>query len=272
VQVTTGTVDLATARYQQGSKSAVIVSGATAALSPESSAMVRNNPRADVHEILLKRGSGEVTRNGEVVRLADYEKVSFKSDSPEMVKVREISPPTLITPSNMAPIFVAGSARPVQFSWTPVPNVQSFRVRISRNPFFSSTVFDHRVKSTTDIQVPGLAEGAYYWLVQSVDAAGKESIESEKNRFTIIPKGNDTVSLALELMPFVQHGHVIEVKGKTEFSARVMVNGSEVPVIASDGTFHFFTPPLPEGENVITVTAQNARGGVNTQQKKVVIQ
>ena len=29
---------------------------------------------------------------------------------------------------------------------------------------------------------------------------------------------------------------------------------------------------LANGENVITVTAQNAKGGVNTQQKKVVIQ
>jgi hypothetical protein len=62
------------------------------------------------------------------------------------------------------------------------------------------------------------------------------------------------------------------VRGKTEAEARVMVNGREVPLIASDGTFHYFTPPLPNGESVITITAQNARGGVNTQQKTVVIQ
>ena len=51
-----------------------------------------------------------------------------------------------------------------------------------------------------------------------------------------------------------------------------MVNGREVPVIASDGTFHYFTPSLPLGESVITVTAQNAKGGVNTLQKKILIQ
>jgi hypothetical protein len=51
-----------------------------------------------------------------------------------------------------------------------------------------------------------------------------------------------------------------------------MVNGREVPMMSNDGTFHYFTPPLPIGESVITITAQNARGGVNTQQKKVVIQ
>ena len=38
VNVTTGTVDLATGTYMQGSKSQVIVDGATASLAPESAA------------------------------------------------------------------------------------------------------------------------------------------------------------------------------------------------------------------------------------------
>jgi hypothetical protein len=69
-----------------------------------------------------------------------------------------------------------------------------------------------------------------------------------------------------------QHGHVIEVRGKTEAGAKVMVNGQEVPSVNSDGSFTFLTPPLPAGENVITVTAQNAKGGVNTQQRKIRIE
>jgi len=52
----------------------------------------------------------------------------------------------------------------------------------------------------------------------------------------------------------------------------VQVNGGEVPVIGGDGRFRYLTPPLPNGENVITITAQNSRGGVSTQTKKVVIQ
>ena len=50
------------------------------------------------------------------------------------------------------------------------------------------------------------------------------------------------------------------------------VNGHEVPVVGADGSFHYFMPPMPTGESVITITAQNAKGGVNTQQQKVVIQ
>jgi hypothetical protein len=108
--------------------------------------------------------------------------------------------------------------------------------------------------------------------VQTVGPHGKQSVESEKNRFTILPEAHQEASIALELQPMVQHGHVIEVQGRTEPAARVMVNGQEVPVISSNGSFRYFTPPLPNGESLITVTAQNTRGGVKTEQKRVVIQ
>jgi hypothetical protein len=120
-------------------------------------------------------------------------------------------------------------------------------------------------------KLAGLSEGAYYWTVQSVDSQGKESIESEHNKFTVIAKAS-IAGVALQLDPLVQHGHFIEVRGKTDPSARVMVNGEEVPVVGGDGTFRYYTPPLPQGENVITITAQNTKGGVNTQTSKIVVQ
>jgi hypothetical protein len=107
--------------------------------------------------------------------------------------------------------------------------------------------------------------------VQSIDSQGRQSIESEHNKFTIIAKAANA-GLALELDPLVQHGHVIEVKGKTDPRARVMVNGEEVPVIGGDGTFRYYTPPLPQGESVITITAQNTRGAVSTKTMQVVVQ
>ncbi len=269
VQLTTGTVDLATATFSQGSKSEVIVAGATASFSPDSTAMVKNDPRADRHEILVKRGSGEVSRNGQIVRLTDYERVSFKADSPQMTKTKELAPPTLTAPANMMPIFMTGRDS-VVFNWTRVPNSNGYRLRVSRNPYFSSTVYDRRSNST-QVTVTGLQEGAYYWLVQSLDANGNESAESEKNRFTVIAKGTQNEEIPLELS-FVQHGRVIELRGKTEAKARVMVNGQEVPLMRPDGSFQFFTPPLPDGENVITVTAQNSTGGVKTTRKKILVQ
>ena len=272
VAVSTGTVDLSTATYSQGSKSQVIVAGATASLAPESAAQVHNDPKGDQHEILMKKGAGEVTRNGETVQLANWERVSFQAAETHMDKDKGTGPPTPISPANMAPIFTSGeTTKDVEFSWTAMANATSYRLRISRNPYFSSTLVDKKV-NTADVTVTSLGEGAYYWAVQSYDASGKESLESEKNRFTIIPKGKQTAAIDLELDPFIQHGHIIEVTGKTQVGARVMVNGREVPMFSADGTFHYFTPPLTQGEAVITVTAQTAQGGVNTQQKKIIIQ
>jgi quercetin dioxygenase-like cupin family protein len=272
VAVSTGTVDLSTATYSQGSKSQVIVAGATASLAPESAAQVHNDPKQDQHEILMKKGTGEVTRNGQTVELANWEKVTFQAAQTHMEKEKGTGPPTPISPANMAPIFTAGeSTKDVEFSWTPMANAVAYRLRISRNPYFSSTLVDKKV-NTADVSVSGLGEGAYYWVVQSYEVSGKESVESEKNRFTIIPKGKQTEAIDLELDPFIQHGHVIEVTGKTQIGARVMVNGREVPMVSTDGSFHYFTPPLATGEAVITVTAQTAQGGVNTQQKKIIIQ
>jgi hypothetical protein len=273
VAVTTGTVDLTTATYVQGSKSQVIVAGAKASLAPDSSAMVHNNPKDDQHEILVKKGSSEIERNGEVVHLSNWEKVSFQSQSKTMERATEIGPPTPITPGNMMPVFInAGEkAKEVEFAWTPMPNAAGYRLRISHNPYFSSLLLDRKVE-VPSVVVTGLPVGAYYWSIESFDAIGKESVESEKNRFTIIIKAKEKVELSLEIDPLVQHGHVIEVTGKTESGARVMVNGREVPIVGDDGTFHYFTPPLVNGENLVTITAQNAKGGVNTHQEKVVIQ
>lgn len=273
VEVTTGTVDLATSTLGHGSKSQVIVAGATATLSPETSAEVLNDPRKDEHEVVLKRGSAEVDRNGENVKLNEFEKVAFTADSPQMTKTKEIGPPTLIEPPNMQPVFVGNDNKPVDFSWAPVDGVKKYRVKLSRNPYFSSLVITPPpVVEATQIQLSHLPEGPYYWSVQSIGDNGRESVDSEKNRFTVIPKGDDRATIALELDDFSQHGHIIEVRGRTEPSARVMVNGQEVALISSDGSFHHFTAPLPTGENLITVTAQNAKGGTNTVTRKVVIQ
>ena len=248
------------------------MAGATASLGSDTSAQVQNDPRKDDHEILLKKGSGEVTRPGsEVVKLGTYEKVTFSQDAPAMTKTKEIGPPTLIDPANMQPIFVQGKVSRVNFSWTPMDNVKEYHLKVSKNPYFSSLLVDTTI-STSQVQLVGFTEGAYYWEVQSIGEDAKISIESEKNRFTIIPKGEDRVGTVLELEPFVQHGHIIEVRGRTESLARVMVNDQQVAVVNRDGTFIHFTAPLPTGLNVITITAQNAKGGIKSQTQNVVIQ
>jgi hypothetical protein len=124
VAVTTGTVDLTTATYVQGSKSQVIVAGAKASLAPDSSAMVHNNPKDDQHEILVKKGSGEIERNGEVVRLSNWEKVSFQSASKSMEPGDGNRPARAdYAGQHDAGFHQSGrEAKEVEFAWSPMPN------------------------------------------------------------------------------------------------------------------------------------------------------
>jgi hypothetical protein len=269
VQVTTGTVDLTTSQLPEGSKSQVIVAGtgATANLNSETTAEVVNDPRTEQGSVMVKKGSGIVARNGKTVPLEEYTKITIPQGSGEMVKTKELRPPVLISPAPNQSVFLDPGSKGVNFSWSPVDNVREYHFKISKNASFTDLVVNDR-KPATQVVVTDLPEGIYYWQVLSVGIDGKESSESETARFNLAPKG--TGPLALEL-DYVQLGHVIEVKGKTEPDARVMVNGHEA-VVSGDGSFHHFTDPLPTGENMITVTAQNTKGGVNTVTKQVVIQ
>ena len=235
------------------------------------SALQASNRGGKAPEILVKKGEGTFKMGDVTEKIAPFERVTIDPEKQTFAKKKEMAPPILLAPANMMPIFVSANAKAADLSWAPVEDVTAYHVRVSRNPYFSSIEKEAKVEDTS-WKVTGLEEGKYYWEVLSIDENGHESIESEKSEFTIVTKGTEGVSLALEVSQLIQHSHVIEIKGSTQQGARVMVNGEQVPVIGADGSFTYFTPPLPSGENVITITAQNEKGGVATQTKKVVIQ
>ena len=79
--------------------------------------------------------------------------------------------------------------------------------------------------------------------------------------------------ILLEVDNLIQHGQVMEIVGRTEPGARVIVNDEPVFAVAPDGTFKHFTQPFANpGANQITITAQNAKGQIATRRKTVYIQ
>ena len=188
VAVSTGTVDLSTATSSQGSQSRVIVAGATASLAPESAAQVHNDPKSDHHEILMKKGTGEVTRDGETVKLANWEKVSFTGQQAHLEKAKEIGPPTPIAPANMAPLFSGESTKDVEFTWTPMANAVGYRLRISRNPYFSSTLVDKKI-NTAAVTVSGLGEGAITGWCSPTTRAGRNPSRARRTASPSSRKG-----------------------------------------------------------------------------------
>ena len=159
----------------------------------------------------------------------------------------------------------------MEFTWNAVPVANSYHLRVSSSPIFSSVLFDRRLESTS-VRLPSFKEGIFYWSVSSIGAGQKESQQSETNQFTVLRQGQ-TGELLLVVDKYVQHGKVIEILGRTEPGATVLVNNEPVFDVAPNGYFKHFTAPLPNlGSNQITITAQNSKGKVATLRKTITIQ
>jgi hypothetical protein len=274
VQVTSGAVDLATARFETpGSTSQVSFADAVATLNEESRAAVRNDPEKDVHEFTVDSGQAEVTRGSSSVQLGQYEQVSFPAQRPGLVRNKVIAPPSLLTPQNMELKVVRDpKATTLEFSWTEVPEAKAYHLQISPSVMLSNFVVDKKISGRTSIPISGLEEGTYYWMVSAIDSKGVESQPSQANRLNLLHQVNGNQAY-LEVTKIIQHGKVIEVQGKTEPGSTVIINNEQVFSISPDGTFRGFTSPFPNsGSNQVTITAQDRKGDTNTIRKTVVIE
>ena len=77
--------------------------------------------------------------------------------------------------------------------------------------------------------------------------------------------------MRLEITETKIHGKVVEIIGKTEPGAALLVNGQPVPIIAADGTFRHFTEPLEPGQHTIVIIGENRRGGTNQVKVPIVV-
>ena len=270
VQVNSGQVDLLTTKFQGESK--VLFANAVATMGQDSRANVKSDPKSERSELTLMKGNSEVLRGTERVVLGAYEQISFRGKTGKMSRQRVMGPPLLLMPANQAPVVAPqGQKSRVTFSWTPVPTAMAYRLRISSSPIFSTRVYDRRVASST-VKVNGLPEGTYYWAVSSLNTKNRESQTSDANKFTLLRQLPED-EILLEVDKLIQHGQVMEIVGRTEPGARVIVNGEPVFAVAPDGSFKHFTQPFANpGANQITITAQNAKGQIATRRKTVYIQ
>ncbi len=271
VKLTTGKVELVTPTgMSRGSKNSVTVGDAVASISPDTSAQASQDPTTDQHAVLVRRGSADVTRGNQSEHITDNEKVSFTPDSHLMAKTREIAPPQLVDPRDKDTWRLDPKGKGVTFAWAAEASVHGYHIKISRNQFLKNPLVDERNWPHTEY-VKNLEPGDYYWAVQSVGENGRESVSSPTNFVRVVQKGDTGATIVLEVDSLMQHGHVFEIRGHTEPGARVMVNGQEA-LVGPEGKFSHFTNPLPPGENLITITAQNTKGGYNIVPKTVNIQ
>ena len=271
VRINIGQVDLKTPNYASPDSGArVSVEDTVAQVHSNTSAAVTADPSAKQSEIVVSNGSAEVQRGQEKVEIGQYQGAVIPSGGP-ITKYDVMAPPSLLSPHNFEPLIVEDpKSAPVHFEWKGVPEAVSYTLRISTTAMFTKIVKEPTVRGATSMEVEGLDAGDYFWTVTATDAKKQTSQVSETFRFTLAVQGK-TQDMLLEVLGTQIHGRVVEIIGKTEPGAALIINGQPVPIIAPDGTFRHFTTPLEPGPHTIAIVGQNRRGGTSEKKVQIVV-
>src|SRR5713101_2498875 len=270
VRINVGQVDLVTPTWSQpDSKAAVSVEDATAHVRSNSRAAVKADPETKSSEIVVSSGSARIQRGEERIDLVLGEKVTIPKGGP-IQKSNVLAPPDLVEPLNLAPIMAENpKTSPVRFEWKPVPDAVSYTLRISTTAMFTKTVKDATVRATA-AEITGLDPGEYFWNVTATDGKKQTSEVSEIFKFTLVAQGKSQ-DMLLEITSKQVVGHSVEIVGRTEPGAALIVNGQSVPNIAPDGNFRHFTEQLAPGQHTISIIGSNRRGGTAMKQVSIVV-
>ncbi len=265
VHIRSGAVDLTTA----SAAAEVSFEDAVAQLEQNSRAAVRSDPESQQHEITVQSGGGQLQRGGQSVQIAQYERVSFPTGG-EITISRVLAPPELTTPINLTPIIADNPQREVvEFRWRPVQGAAGYHLRVSNSSMFNQILAERRVNGP-GATVTGLDPGEYFWAVTAQDAQRGTSDASEVRKFSLVKKA-ETAQMLLDLDKPKLHGNVVELNGRTEPGATLLVNGQTVPKIGADGRFQYFMPPMARGSQKITIIGQNRRGATASREVPIVI-
>jgi hypothetical protein len=271
VRINTGAVDLSTPNWTSpGSKAVVSVEDAKAELRPNSRAAVKSDKDTKESEITVSSGSAQVQRGPDQIEVSQFQKVNIPSGGP-ISKSDVLAPPELVEPINLTPIIAENPrTAAVHFEWKAVQDAASYSVRISTTNMFTKIVKEAPKVTGTGVDISGLDAGDYFWNVTATSAKKLSSDVSETYKFTLVAQGK-TQDMLLEIQSTQLVGHAVELTGRTEPGAALIINGQPVPNIGKDGTFRHFTEPLLPGEHTIVVIGQNRRGGTAKQQVSVVV-
>ena len=272
VHITSGQVDLATGTWQvPGSKAEVSFENAVASVRANSRAAVRSDPHTNEQEITVDSGSAELDRGNQHVDIGQYERAAFATGGGgEITKTQVLAPPALVAPLDLQPIIVANpKTHPVHFEWKPSPTARQYEFQASTTSAFNHIVIDKKTAATA-IDVPGFDPGDYFWRVRAIDEKNSVSDSSDTFKFTLVAQDKEKEML-LDVDDTELQGNVVEVIGRTEPGAALIINGEQVADISSDGHFRYFTEPMTRGSHSIVITGQNRRGGTAIKRVDIVI-
>lgn len=270
VHITSGQVDLATGKWQiPGSTAQVSFENAVASLQQDSRAAVRSDPATNQQQITVTSGGADLKRGNEHVDIGQQQQVSFAGNGP-LVKTNVLAPPQLQEPLNLAPLIVNDPKHDrIHFLWSTVASAKQYEFQASTSPTFNHILIDQKVDSAA-ADVSGFDSGEYFWRVWSIDEKNNTSEPSDPFQFTIAAQGKDQ-QMYLSVDDTEIQGSVVEVIGRTEPGATLMINGQQVADIQSNGQFRYFTQPMSKGSHILAITGQDRRGATAIKRVPVVI-
>jgi len=270
VHISSGQVDLATGTWPiPGSKAEVSFENAVASLRANSRAAVTSDPQTRQQEITVDSGSAELQRGDQHVDIGQYERASFPTGG-AITTTQVLAPPALVEPLDLQPIIVPDPKQhAIHFEWKPSATAKTYDFQASTTAMFNHIVMEKKTADTS-IDLSGFEPGDYFWRVRAIDDKNKLSDASDTYKFILVTQGKEQEML-LDVDDTELQGNVVEVIGRTEPNAALIINGEQVADISSDGHFRFFTQPMTRGNHTIVITGQNRRGGTAIKRVDVVI-
>lgn len=271
VHITSGQVDLTTGSWSvPGSKAEVSFENAVASLRSNSRAAVTTDPATREQAITVNAGSAQLNRGDEHVDIGQYERATFTAGNAGITKTQVLAPPELVEPLNLQPIITADPKHDaIHFAWKPSNTAKLYVFQVSATTMFNRIVIEKKTAATS-MDITGLDPGDYFWRVHAIDEKNSVSDASEPYKFTLATQGK-AQEMLLEVDATQLQGSVVEVIGRTEPGAALIINGEQVADIQGNGHFRYFSRPMARGSHTIVITGQNRRGGTAIKRVDVMI-
>ena len=203
-------------------------------------------PATKEQEITVDSGSAEFNRGNEHLDIAQWQRVTFPTGG-KTTTSQVLAPPDLLEPLNLQPIIVADPKHdPVHFSWKPASTAKLYDFQASTTAMFNRVVAEKKVAATS-VDVAGLDPGDYFWRVRAIDEQNKLSDAGDAHKFTLVAQGKEQEML-LEVDNTELQGNVVEVIGRTEPGAALIINGEASGRHSAQRTFPLFHPADVAGQ------------------------
>ena len=170
------------------------------------------------------------------------------------------SAPELTSPGDGTVYAFQRKAPRVELSWRPVNGADAYRIVVARDSKFAN-IFVDEILHRSSLIARNMEPGSYFWRVGARDVDGIDGdFSATRTLATILDDTPPQLTIAFPPEMFVSPEPKVEVRGKTDQTTRVRINGHTVSVDPEGGFTH--TLDLAEGSTIVTIEAIDSAGNV----------